>query len=64
MRDRHPLEYEDLLAQMRLGCDRPMEPPIPDAYFPNDKLLIELAARRHSQPRKRTPEPRSARPTP
>ena len=61
LRDRHPLEYADLLAQMRLGCDRPMEPPIPEAYFPDHTLLIKLAAQRHSQPpRKRRPKPSAA----
>ena len=30
-----------------------MEPPIPEVFFPDDRVLIELAAKRYSQPRKR-----------
>ena len=55
-----PLEYADLLAQMRLDCGRPMEPPIPEAFFPDDALLIKLAAKLHSQPRRRAPKPAAA----
>ncbi len=52
----HPAEYRELFDRERLGAwdeGRPMEPPIPEVFFPDDRVLLELAAKRFSQPRKR-----------
>jgi len=52
----HPAEYRELFDRERLRAwdeGRPMEPPIPEVFFPDDRVLIELAAKRYSQPRKR-----------
>ena len=44
----HPAEYRELFYRERLRAwdeGRPMEPPIPEVFFPDDRVLIELARR-------------------
>jgi hypothetical protein len=52
----HPAEYRELFDRERLRAwaeGRPMEAPIPEVFFPDDRVLIELAAKRYSHPRRR-----------
>ena len=66
----HPAEYRELFDRERLRAwdeGRPMEPPIPEVFFPDDRVWLELAAKRFSRPRKRqkqveTPQDMQVRP--